>query len=126
MGKAMEMTPAMKAFIKGEAETTASVAVKEIETSEVAADTKAVESQKNSTPRATRRAGRRAGPEMPGASEILDQVLVPITIRVQHRTAHSLRRAHLEQRLSNSKPDTQQEIVEDALSDWLGKHGFLE
>jgi hypothetical protein len=39
--------------------------------------------------------------------------------------AQALRRAHLEQRLKHAKPDTQQEIVEEALGDWLSKHEFL-
>lgn len=77
------------------------------------------------------RAGRRSGKSRetrqdPDASEVLDQLLVPITMRLQHRTAQALRRASLEQRLSRAKPDTQQEIAEEALADWLVKQGFLE
>ena len=57
---------------------------------------------------------------------MLDQVLVPVTIRLPHRTAQALRRAYLEQRLKHAKPDTQQEIVAEALGDWLRGHEFLE
>ena len=64
--------------------------------------------------------------EQAHASEILDQVLIPVTIRLPHRTTQALRRAYLEQRLKHSKPDTQQEIVEIALVEWLLSHGFLE
>lgn len=64
--------------------------------------------------------------EQPNANAILDQVLVPVTIRLQHRTTQALRRAYLEQRLKHAKPDTQQEIVEIALVEWLSTHGFLE
>jgi hypothetical protein len=46
-------------------------------------------------------------------------------MRLQHRTAQALRRASLEQRLA-AKPDTQQEIAEQALADWLTKQGFLQ
>lgn len=126
MGKAMEMTPAMKAFISGDVEKTDAVA-REIELKSNAAAVELAETvpRPESTPRAARRSARRMSSEAPGVSEILDQLLVPITIRVQHRTAHALRRAHLEQRLNHAKPDTQQEIVEDALSDWLNKRGYL-
>lgn len=128
MGKAMEMTPAMKAFINGETKNAT-------QTAEVVTDEKAIdvprrlekpELAREVGPKGARRSGRRTALDRPGASEILDQLLVPLTIRVQHRTANALRRAHLEQRLNHSKPDTQQEIVEDALSDWLAKRGFLE
>jgi len=61
----------------------------------------------------------------PEASDLLDQVLVPVTVRLPHRMAQALRRAHLEQRLKHAKPDTQQEIVEEALGDWLLRQGFL-
>jgi hypothetical protein len=47
-------------------------------------------------------------------------------MRLQHRTAQALRRASLEQRLARAKPDTQQEIAEQALADWLTKQGFLQ
>jgi hypothetical protein len=71
------------------------------------------------------RRSRGARDEQPDASEILDHVLVPVTIRLQHRTTQALRRAYLEQRLMHAKPDTQQEIVEVALGEWLLKRGFL-
>ena len=35
-------------------------------------------------------------------------------------------RAYLEQKLQREKPDTQQEIVEEALGNWLSRRGFLE
>jgi hypothetical protein len=69
--------------------------------------------------------GRGTRDGQPDASEILDQVLIPVTIRLQHRTTQALRRAYLEQRLNHGKPDTQQEIVEVAVGEWLTKHGFL-
>jgi hypothetical protein len=40
--------------------------------------------------------------------------------------AQALKRAYLEQRLKHAKPDTQQEIVEEALGEWLSQQGFLE
>jgi hypothetical protein len=78
---------------------------------------------KTAKPQSRARASRR---DEPNANEILDQLLVPVTIRLQHRTSQALRRAYLEQRLKHAKPDTQQEIVEMAIVEWLSKHGFLE
>lgn len=49
-----------------------------------------------------------------------------MTIRLPHRTAQVLPRAYLEQRLKHAKPDTLQEIVEEAIGDWLGQQGFLD
>jgi len=49
-----------------------------------------------------------------------------VTIRLQHRIAQALRRVCLEQQLTHNKPDTQQDIVDAALTDWLLKHGFTE
>ena len=53
-------------------------------------------------------------------------VLVPITTRLLPRTADALRRAYLEQKLRHARPSTQQEIIEQALHDWLRREGYLE
>jgi len=76
----------------------------------------------------TERKRKRRSPsrsEAPAASEVLSLVLVPLTTRLQHKTAQALRRAYLEQRLQHMKPDTQQEIVEEALLDWLERNDYL-
>lgn len=73
-----------------------------------------------------RRSRGRTREALPEASEILDQVLVPITMRLQHRTAQALKRAYLEQKLKHAKPDTLQEIGEEALVDWLLKAGYID
>ncbi len=125
----MNMTPEKLAFIGGQSETatlppempTAKTEERSIEV----AISKEADSSRESPARASRRSGRRIHQETPGASEVLDQVLVPVTIRLPHRMAQSLRRAYLEQRLKHAKPDTQQEIVEEALGDWLSRQGFL-
>lgn len=128
----MDMTPEKLAFIKGQsqaaavASVTAPVTKVEEKIIQVEVTRKETESGREPTPRSSRRANRRASQETPGASEVLDQVLVPVTIRLPHRTAQALRRAYLEQRLKHAKPDTQQEIVEEALGDWLSRQGFLE
>ena len=50
---------------------------------------------------------------------------VPITIKLQYSTAQALRCAYLEQKLKHSTPDTQQEIVENAVQIWLQLNGYL-
>ena len=59
-------------------------------------------------------------------SQIPVSVWVPITTRLQHRTAIALRRAHLELRLRNASPDTQQEIIDQAVGHWLRANDFLD
>jgi len=131
----MEMTPEKLAFIKGQPVKEARLAPTELLTAKGTAEklielesaTAETESQKEPRSRSARRSTRsRSSQEMPDASELLDQVLVPVTIRLPHRTAQALRRAYLEQRLKHAKPDTQQEIVEEAVGDWLVRLGFVE
>lgn len=55
-----------------------------------------------------------------------DDYLVPLTSRIQARTSHALRCAHLEQKLNRREPATQQEIVEIALQQWLRENHFLD
>lgn len=55
-----------------------------------------------------------------------EDYLVPITTRLQARTAEALRRAYLEQKLSRREPATQQEIIEAAVQEWLRQTGYLE
>jgi hypothetical protein len=129
----MNMTPAKMAFIKGEEAKTKSsvelaadkpVAEKTIDVA-IAPDAVPDEPAKDERPRVSRRTGKGRS-EQHSANEVLDQVLVPVTIRLPHRIAQALRRAHLEQRLRHAKPDTQQEIAEEALGDWLNRRGFLD
>ncbi|TWU62355.1 hypothetical protein V7x_40840 [Crateriforma conspicua] len=51
--------------------------------------------------------------------------LVSVTTRLQQGTAEALRNAYLEQKLNRQFPDTQQEIIEEALQHWLYERGFL-
>ena len=53
-------------------------------------------------------------------------LLVPLTTRLQPRTAAALKRAGLEQRLRGRKPAAVQEIAEDAIQKWLRGSGYLE
>jgi hypothetical protein len=129
----MELTPAKLAFIKGEETKHSPPAAVEVPLAKLAVekiiepDKQKAETQepKDFRPRSSRRTIRRSGSDAPEAREVLDQVLVPVTVRLPHRMAQALRRAYLEQRLKHAKPDTQQEIVEEALGDWLSRQGFL-
>jgi hypothetical protein len=53
----------------------------------------------------------------------LDEMLVPITTKLRRKTIQALRRVHLEQKLRDAKPATQQEIIEEAIHDWLTRNG---
>lgn len=131
----MTMSPEKRAFIEGGMKQTPAVSVAEpaktdpepktIElTTPVSTEPVMSESKPESAKRRTR--SRSNLPEQSAASNVLDHVLVPVTVRLPHRMAQALRRAHLEQRLKHAKPDTQQEIVEQALGDWLTQQGFLD
>ena len=52
-------------------------------------------------------------------------LLVPLTTRLQPRTAAVLKRAGLEQKLRGKKPSTVQEIVEIAIQQWLREASYL-
>lgn len=58
------------------------------------------------------------------ASNLLDEILVPLTTKLRRRTVQALRRAYLEQKLHGRKPATQQEIIEEAVGEWLSQNGF--
>jgi hypothetical protein len=119
------MTPEKLAFIKGNG-----AKEKGIEKEPLREEPKSDEAPEPMVPEQTkqrpRRQGRVRNERASDASEVLDQLLVPVTFRLQHRVAQALRRAHLEQRLNHVKPDTQQEIVDEALTAWLTKNGYLE
>jgi hypothetical protein len=123
------MTPEKIAFIRGSTGKQAKMAQahvgpkapeKTIELNET------LSTEETETSPLRRRNRGRTRQEQPQASEILDQVLVPVPLRLQHRTAQALRRAYLEQKLKHAKPDTLQDIGEDAIADWLTKSGYLD
>ena len=130
----MEMTPAKLAFIKGDSDAKTPAASKELvsdsepveKTIEVSLPDAQATNAKETRSRGPRRTSSRPRQENPGASEVLDQVLVSKTIRLPHRIAQALDRASLEQRLKYAKPYKQQEIAEEALTDWLAKSGYLD
>ena len=50
---------------------------------------------------------------------------VPLTTRIRGDYAAALKRASLERQLSGTKPNTLQDILEEALEPWLRDNGFL-
>jgi hypothetical protein len=56
---------------------------------------------------------------------LVGTLLVPLTTRLQTQTADGLRRAYLERKLRGRRPNTQQEIIEEALQVWLRNEGYL-
>jgi len=65
-------------------------------------------------------------PKNYGAGMTLGNVLIPLTTRLHPETALALKRASLEQRLRGFSPATVQEIVEQSVTHWLQKHGYLQ
>lgn len=49
----------------------------------------------------------------------------PITTRIRSDLATALKRASLERQLKGIKPNTLQDILEEAIEPWLRSHGYL-
>lgn len=120
LSTAMDVTPEKFAFIKG-TEPSASQFNSQATTEE---SSSAVSKQPATTVPSRAAAKERERPRLDDTSLVGD-LLVPLTTRLQPKTADALRRAYLEQKLNRRRPDTQQEIVEAALQGWLRKEGFL-
>jgi hypothetical protein len=127
----MSLTPEKIAFIQGSSaratlpqQAAAPAPEEQAEDSQAAAP-----AEKPTEPRAKSAKNKRAT-ETPRPTEeereggYYGSILVPLTTRLQPRTADSLRRACLEQKLARRSPDTQQEIVQLAVSEWLERNGF--
>lgn len=61
----------------------------------------------------------------PRPSRVQPVALVPVTIRLRPELAGALKRASLERQLTGDPVFTQQDMVEEALTPWLKKAGFL-
>ncbi|HMO84052.1 MAG TPA: hypothetical protein PKC18_03930 [Lacipirellulaceae bacterium] len=120
------MSPDKLAFIKGDESavkpplSNSEPAVRTIDLASTAT-AEANRPEQPPTRTATRRQRARSEATLPNASEVLDDLLVPLTTRLPHRLVQSLRRICLEQRLRHAKPDSIQEIVETAIESWLAK-----
>ena len=140
LGDALAMTPDKLAFIQGanaaqEAKPTQTVELpKPISaTEEPIALTEVIEAERREvqSERPAARSPRRQSRER-DQSEFNDEamlsmanLLVPLTTRLQPRTAAALKRAGLEQKLRGRKPSTVQEIAEEAIQLWLRNSGYL-
>lgn len=51
--------------------------------------------------------------------------LVPLTARIPAEKFQALKRASFDRQLQGVEPSTMQDIVEEALTPWLRKHGYL-
>jgi hypothetical protein len=51
---------------------------------------------------------------------------MPLTTRIRSDLATALKRASLERQLSGEKPNTVQDILEEALEPWLKDRGYLK
>jgi hypothetical protein len=138
LSSALDLTPEKMAFIQGGGSASPKAAPKprervvqapeplvvdeRVEAIRLEADEEVEELPRESRPRRPARPRSRPAPE---PTPITDYLLVPITTRLNPRTADALRRAHLEQKLRRQSPSTQQEIVEEALQEWLRDNGYL-
>lgn len=125
LGDALTMSPEKLAFIKGdESAVKSSLSNPEpvVRTIELAStDTHDANKPETRTRTTARRQRPRSEATLPNASDVLDDLLVPLTTRLPHRLVQSLRRICLEQRLRHAKPDSIQEIIETAIESWLAK-----
>jgi hypothetical protein len=53
------------------------------------------------------------------------EALVPLTARIAGKKFHATKRASFDRQLQGVKPNTIQDIVDEALTSWLKKHGYL-
>lgn len=137
LNAALAMTPDAMAFIKGAEAPVAEVTpVPKIEPAPVvqATQPQIVGPEPTGSPqpqtvrtKPNRRTKRLAESEFEDSSMMgMANLLVPLTTRLQPKTAMALKRAGLEQKLRGRKPSTVQEIVEEAVQQWLDDTGYLE
>ena len=127
----MTLSPDKLAFIRGTDTQASKVEPEKTEAREPQkiidlGEEKAEPTVESSRPQRKRSRGRPAVQDEPEANEILDRMLVPVTIRLQNRTAQALKRASLERELQRMRPHKVQDIAEEAIADWLVKSGYLD
>ncbi len=137
LNAALAMTPDAMAFIKGaEAPVAELTPMPKIEPAPIAqaiqpqilaAEPPASPQPQTHRTKPSRRAKRLVDSELEDSSMMgMANLLVPLTTRLQPKTAMALKRAGLEQKLRGRKPSTVQEIVEEAVQQWLEDTGYLE
>lgn len=130
MRSALDLSPEKMAFIHGATEKPSNEVAIELE-AKAEPEKTIVESPPRAPRERTERRrsekareeGRDALPE--DEVSLIPPFNVPLTTRLQPKTANALRRAYLEQKLNGRTPATQQEIVEAALVDWLRRNDYL-
>jgi hypothetical protein len=60
------------------------------------------------------------------SESVPDVITFALTTRIDQRLSNALQRASLERRMRKLKLQTQREIVEAALEDWLQANGYLD
>lgn len=141
LGDALAMTPDKLAFIQGASATqeakpgqTVELPKSVLATEKPIALTEVIESERAEvqSERPAARSQRKQSRER-DYSEFNDDamlsmanLLVPLTTRLQPRTAAALKRAGLEQKLRGRKPSTVQEIAEEAIQKWLRDSKYIE
>ncbi|MFO0941545.1 MAG: hypothetical protein U0930_12350 [Pirellulales bacterium] len=139
LGDALAMTADKLAFIHGATKPTAKVEITETQVTEPIAsqpEISPMEVTRESLPtqskpiatRTTRKSNRDRDTQdfQPDTMLGMANLLVPLTTRLQPKTATALKRAGLEQKLRGRKPSTVQEIAEIAIQDWLKESGYLD
>lgn len=137
LNAALAMTPDAMAFIKGAETPVAEVTpepkidptpvVQATQPQIVAPEPTASPQLQTARTKPNRRAKRLADSDFEDSSMMgMANLLVPLTTRLQPKTAMALKRAGLEQKLRGRKPSTVQEIVEEAVQQWLEDTGYLE
>src|SRR5215207_2159936 len=101
LGDAINMTPEKVAFIQGQSAKNVSQATNNksgaSQEPEKIIDLAAQEVLTNSEELVPRRTRKRQMHQVLEPSKVLDQVLVPVTFRLQHKTSQAFKRAYLEQ-----------------------------
>ena len=140
LGDALAMTPDKLAFIQGPNAAQETKPSRTVElpkpvsaTEEPIALTDVIEVERaevqseRPAPRSPRRQSRERDQSEFNDEAMLSManLLVPLTTRLQPRTAAALKRAGLEQKLRGRKPSTVQEIAEEAIQKWLQTAVYL-
>ena len=130
---ALNRTPEIEAFISSDTKQKPKVVEnKTVTTSETenpySSNSHAkAKSASNSSDQQPRAEGKQATkqkpkPKIAEGNNLLPQPRVPISTRVQMTTAKSLLKASYERKLAGLSPWSQQDIIEQAVLEWLAKH----
>lgn len=129
LSEALDLTPEKVAFIRQERTVGSEVAPDATNPDQLEHRGEGTKAEVASPAPVTSQRTAQALPEKAASSRPVgphNLALVPLTTRLQPATAAALRRAYLERKINGEAQATQQEIVEEALQDWLRSTGFLD